>query len=128
MRTALHMLLGVLLWVVFAYYWHLVMKQPVTAETKRALVIVGSIVAAISLFDLIWIYHNIRIARRSQRRARRVAAPAPTRDFLGRRFVVQNEALLRRARYIEVYVLQMEDDDATGDQKLFRVTDEVPNA
>jgi hypothetical protein len=128
MRTALHMLLGVLLWVVFAYYWHLVMKQPVTAETKRALVIVGSIVAAISLFDLIWIYHNIRIARRSQRRARRVAAPAPTRDFLGRRFVVQNEALLRRARYIEVYVLQMEDDDTAGDQKLFRVTDEVPNA
>jgi hypothetical protein len=128
MRTALHMLLGVLLWVVSPYYGHLVINQPVTAQTNGGGVRVGRSVAANPLFDLSWFYQINRTPRPSQRGARRVAAPAPTRDFLGRRFVVQNEALLRRARYIEVYVLQMEDDDATGDQKLFRVTDEVPNA
>ena len=126
-RTILHLLLGVLLWVVFAYYWYIVMQRPITAETQRALLIVGSIVAAITLFDLGWIVHNVRIARRSRRRNRRPDAAAPSTDFLGRTFMAQSDEALRRARYIEVHVVEMSDDQAraTG-HKLFRVSDRVP--
>ena len=42
MRTTLHIILGVLLWVVFIYYWYIVMKQPITDETRRALLVVGA--------------------------------------------------------------------------------------
>ena len=122
------MLLGALLWVVFAYYWHLVMKQPVTDETQRALVIVGIIVAAITVFDFFWIIYNVRLSRRTRRRTRPAEVPAPAIDFLGRTFVAHSDEDLRRARYIEVHVVQMEDGESAGGHKLFRVTDEVPEA
>ena len=54
-RTTFHIVLGSLLWVVFGYYWYLVMQQPVTDETKRALMIVGAIVAFITIVDALWI-------------------------------------------------------------------------
>ena len=128
MRTTLHIILGALLWVVFIYYWRVVMQQPVTAETQRALFIVGGIVAAITIFDFFWILYNVRLAKRTRRRARPAEAPAPSFDFLGRTFVAHNEVELRRARYIEVHVIQMEDGDTTGGHKLFRITGEVPDA
>lgn len=128
MRTSLHIVLGVLLWVVFIYYWHLVMKQPVTAETKRALLIVGAIVAGITVFDVFWILYNVRLGRRTRRRTRPAETPAPALDFLGRTFVAHNDAELRAARYIEVHVIQMEDTDTVGGHKLFRITGEVPEA
>jgi hypothetical protein len=128
MRTTLHIILGVLLWVVFIYYWHLVMKQPVTEETKRALMIVGAIVASISVFDFFWVLYNVRLAKRTRRQTRPAEIPAPSLDFLGRTFVAHNDEELRRARYIEVHVVQMEDDRSTAGHKLFRVTGEVPEA
>ena len=128
MRTSLHIVLGVLLWVVFIYYWHLVMKQPVTDETRRALLIVGAIVASITVFDFFWILYNVRLARRNRRTMRPLETAPPTLDFLGRTFVAHNDAELRAARYIEVHVIQMEDTDTVGGHKLFRVTGEVPDA
>ena len=128
MRTTLHIILGVLLWVVFIYYWHLVMKQPVTDETRRALLIVGAIVASITVFDFFWILYNVRLARRNRRTMRPLETAPPTLDFLGRTFVAHNDAELRAARYIEVHVIQMEDTDTVGGHKLFRVTGEVPEA
>jgi hypothetical protein len=128
MRTTLHIILGVLLWVVFIYYWHVVMNQPVTMETKRALMVVGGIVGTITVFDFFWILYNVRLGRRTRRVTRPAEIPAPSFDFLGRMFVAHNEAELRSARYIEVHVIQMEDDESAAGHKLFRVTGEVPEA
>jgi hypothetical protein len=125
-RTFIHMLLGVLLWVVFGYYWYLVMRQPVTEQTRHALLTVGCIVAVVTLFDLFWIGHNVRISRRTRRLTRPAATDAPLADFLGRTFVAQSEEQLRRARYIEVHVVQIEDNDQAAGHKLFRVTDHIP--
>lgn len=124
----MHMLLGALLWVVFAYYWYLVMNQPVAHQTQTALIIVGSIVGGITLADILWIAHNVRIAKHSRRRARREAAAPPATDFLGRTFTASSEDELHRAHYIEVHVVQMEDDEHAEGRKLFRVTDHVPEA
>ena len=124
-RTIVHIVLGILLWVVFCFYWSLVMQEPITAETKHALAIVGTIVALITLFDWIWIFHNVRIARRTRRRGRRAGPPAPHADFLGRPFMAQ-EDVLHRARYIEVSIVEMADERHALGHKLFRVSDTVP--
>lgn len=127
-RTILHIVLGVMLWVVFGYYWYIVMQRPVSAEMKHALLIVGIIVASITVFDFFWILHNVRIARRGRRRKRREGELAPANDFLGRSFVMQGDDLIRRARYIEVHVVEMEDTEKQGaGYKLFRVTDVIPD-
>ena len=90
-RTVIHILFGIVLWVVFCFYWHLVMQQPITAETKRALVIVATLVAAITLFDWLWIFHNLRIHKRTRRRGRRAIPRLPITDFLGRKFTEQED-------------------------------------
>ena len=124
-RTIIHIAMGLLLWVVFALYWHLVMQQEITQETRRALIIVGTVVAVITVFDWFWIFHNLRIARRTRRRDRRAEPLPPTVDFLGRNFMAQDD-LLRRARYVEVSVVMMSDERESAGHKLFRVSDTVP--
>jgi hypothetical protein len=124
-RTTIHIVMGTLLWVVFCFYWHLVMQQPISDQTRRALAIVGTIVAVITVFDWFWIFHNVRIARRTRRRGRRADPLLPRTDFLGRTFTAQDE-MLRRARYIEVTVVEMADETQSAGHKLFRVSDTVP--
>ena len=124
-RTIIHLFLGIVLWVVFAFYWHLVMQQPITDQTRRALIVVGTIVAVITLFEWFWIFHNVRIARTTRRRGRRAEPPLPRRDFLGRTFMTQDE-MLRRARYVEVSIVEMADETQSAGHKLFRVSDFVP--
>ncbi|HXV14760.1 MAG TPA: hypothetical protein VEC56_11200 [Candidatus Krumholzibacteria bacterium] len=127
-RTILHILLGALLWVVFGYYWYLVMQQPVTDQTKRTLMIVGSIVAVITIFDALWILHNIRIARFGKRRERRTAAEPPANDFLGRAIIAQSEEAVRAASYIEVHVVEIADANTVVKHKLLRVSELGPEA
>jgi hypothetical protein len=125
-RTIFHIVLGALLWVVFGYYWYLVMQQTITVETKRALIIVGTLVVGITLFEVFWILHNIRIARRGKRRDRRTALDPPANDFLGRAFITQSEHALRTARYIEVHVIEIADDKDIVQHKLLRALELDP--
>lgn len=126
-RTILHILLGVLLWVVFGYYWWLVAHRPITGHTEFALVAVGALVGGISLFLVAWMFHNIRIARRRQRRRTRIAGvAAPEADFLGRTFIARSEDELRRAPYVEVHVVETTDREGTREQKVFRIADRAP--
>jgi len=124
-RTTFHIVLGSLLWVVFGYYWYLVMQQPVTDETKRALMIVGAIVAFITIVDALWIVHNVRIARFGKRRVRHSAAEPPVEDFLGRAFIAHIDAV-RAAQYIEVHVVEIADGENTVKHKLLRVSELEP--
>jgi len=127
-RTILHILLGALLWIVFGYYWYLVMQQPVTEHTKRALIAVATIVSVITLFDAGWILHNIRIARFGKRRTRQTAAEAPAMDFLGRSFIAQSDEAVRAASYIEVHVVDISDDHQSVKHKLLRISELEPEA
>lgn len=127
-RNGFHIFLGILLWVVFGYYWYIVFQRPISPHTRFALIAVTSIVAAITLFIVYWVFHNRRIARKNERRGRRLrGAGAGAVDFLGRAIVSPGDAELARARYIEVGVVEMggEDEDITG-HKVFRVVDRVP--
>jgi len=126
----MHILLGVLLWAVFGYYWFLVIQRPVTPHTRFALTGVGSIVGGISVFLVFWVLHNIRIARKRNRRSARVHRIAlPETDFLGREFIEHSEAQLQSAPYIEIHLVEVqnEDEEGTREHKLFRITSEIPD-
>jgi hypothetical protein len=83
-------------------------------------------VAAITLFDWVWIFHNLRIHKRTRRRDRRATPRFPLTDYLGRKFTEQDE-IIHRARYIEVSIIEMADERASEGHKLFRVSDTVPD-
>ncbi len=127
-RTFFHIVLGSLMWVVFGYYWYLVVQQPVTEHTQRALTIVGLIIAVITVFDVFWILHNIRVARKGKRRVRGPAAAPPAEDFLGRSYVIPGDELVRAARYVEVHVIEVEDKQRVVQQKLLRVPELEPES
>jgi hypothetical protein len=82
-------------------------------------------VAIITLFDWVWIFHNLRIHKNTRRRTRRAMPRFPIADFLGRRFTEQDE-IIHRARYIEVSIIEMADERESEGRKLFRVSDTVP--
>ncbi len=126
-RTVFHIVLGALMWVVFGYYWYLVVQQPVTEHTKNALAIVGIIIAAITVFDFFWILHNIRVSKNGKRRTRMTASPLPAEDYLGRPYVTPGDELVLAARYVEVHVIEIaEDDERVVEQKLLRVPELGP--
>lgn len=127
-RTGVHILLGILLWIVFGYYWYIVFQRPITPHARLALVAVSIIVAAITLFLVYWIFHNRRIARRyARRRVRMTSARAPAADFLGRELVFPAPEELTAARYIEVHVVEMAgNDEETREHKVFRTRETMP--
>lgn len=118
-RTTVHIILGVILWVVFGYYWYLVVRQPVTEHTRLALSVVGSIVGLITLFLFFWVIHNIRIDRRHGRRKQRSqSSTAPPTDFLGRTFVAPDENAMKTAPYVEIHLIAGEQDEI---RKVFHI-------
>lgn len=126
-RNILHIIFGILLWIVFAYYWYLVVQRPITGHTQVALIIVGSLIVAITLFLSIWILHNRRIARRNDRRKKRPdAVEVPETDFLGRPFIESDNDELKRARYIEVHLVDIVDQSGEVVHKVLRPRVDIP--
>ncbi len=124
----MHILMGVLLWVLFLYYWHLVMSQPISDHTRTALIIVVSLVAFITIFDIVWVHYNMNLVRQDRRLSRPVPAPLPTTDFLGREFIAPDDVDVRTAGYIEVDILNVDTKTHRGGKKMFRAPTEVPEA
>ena len=127
-RTGVHIFLGILLWIVFGYYWYIVFQRPITPHTRLALIIVSVIVAVVTLFLVFWIFHNRRIARRYPRRRKRAPeSDAPTSDFLGRQLITPVQSELTAARYIEIHVVEMaSDEEDNTEHKVFRTREELP--
>jgi hypothetical protein len=105
LRNTLHATAAALLWVVFIYYWCIVLRRPMSADTKTALVTL-SVITAVSMGCIaVWVFHNVRVYRALDRRkARRGAVLDTHRDVLGRRVIIGDPAVLKRATYIEVDV------------------------
>lgn len=125
-RSRLHILLGVLLWVVFGYYWYIVVRRPITAHTQLALLIVGSIVVSVTLIMFGWVLHNTRLSRRNRRFERSDAPPGPESDFLGRTFTATDGQQIKSAAYIEVHLVESPDGESAG-HKVFRVPGKIPD-
>ena len=121
-RMVSHIILGVLLWVVFGYYWYLVVQRPITEHTRFALMAVGLVTLSITVFLVGWIFHNIRISRRLHRRKTRPeGTKVPDQDFLGRTIMMLEAPEITTANYIEVVVGESAEGQDLPDEKTFRI-------
>lgn len=121
MRNTFHAVLAALLWILYAYYWSIVGQRPVSPRTTAALAALGVLAGLTIIILIVWVAHNIRIARRLQRRRRRPPRPRATaRDYLGRWIVCDDPELLLDASYIEIDIKTSVVGDRTIEEKIFR--------
>ncbi len=124
LRQTIHAVVAVLLWVVFVFYWAIVFRQPMNPDTKTALVTLGVLTLLSALFLVAWIFHNVLIRRRfGERRRRRRNASEPTRDYLGRRIIMENAERLRRSNHIQVELARSTYSDLLVEHKIFKPVD-----
>ena len=120
-KHVLHAVVAVLLWIVFVYYWRIVFRQPMNPDTQTALISLALLTLVTTLGLTAWVFHNILIHRRVRtRRQRRREALGPTRDYLGRRIVMDDADRLRRSTHIQVDVVRGRYQDVIVEQKIFR--------
>jgi len=119
MRHVLHVLVSIAMWCLFGYYWQVVLGREIGSGTVRALIILGLTVVLGLLLTMIWVAHNLRLARKfaGRRQAPREVGPPPMeQDTIGR--VLQHPGLnnLRNAQVVEI--------DADEDSKSYTVVGE----
>ena len=121
LRHVLHTVVAVLLWVVFVYYWRIVFRQPMNPDTQTALISLAILTLVATVGLTAWVLHNILIYRRLRtRRRRRREGPVPTRDYLGRRIVMNDADRLRRSNHIQVEVIREPHHDVLVEEKIFK--------
>ena len=126
MRSTIHAIIAVLLWVVFVCYWQIVMRRPMSEDTQLALVTLGALAFLSALYLVVWVYYNVRLARRLQRRRTRLmGVDTPMRDYMGRWIVVDNATDLRQSNYIEIEVKRIVRTDGVTEEKILRTSPEA---
>jgi hypothetical protein len=126
LRTILHVLVATVLWVIFGIYWYIVFQQPMNPDTKTAMVSLGIVALLAMAYLSVWVFHNIRIDQRYQRRqSRRTGVKGPIQDYLGRWMVWDDPQRLRAARYIEIEVKRTALGERTVEEKIFRSAREM---
>jgi len=102
--------LALIAWVLFVYYWWLVSRRHLNPATLSALIILFASVGLVCLVTLIWIRHNLLVARRAKgRRKNRRSVPSDSEsDTLGRKIEKMGTEALSSAHYVELDVLQDE--------------------
>jgi hypothetical protein len=113
--------MAALLWILYAFYWSIVGQRPINPSTFTALASLGVLAGLTIVFLVVWIFHNLRIARRHQRRAKRPPGPrASVRDYLGRWIVCDDPAALATASYIEIDIRTTTTEKRSVEEKIFR--------
>ena len=103
MRDLLHILLSLGMWGLFGYYWHLVLSREIGSRTVHGIFILILIVVSGLLLTLLWVVHNLRLARRNRRRGQPpAAAESHEQDTIGRPVVGADLSTLRAARRIDI--------------------------
>ena len=107
MRTLVHVLLSIALWVVFVVYWDIVTRQTIGKGTLLAIQVISVLVVTGTILTSWWIVHNLRLGRRNRRRGQRVAPPeALATDALGRAVETPGLATLKLAAAVEIAIVE----------------------
>ena len=105
MRNAFHIVISLAMWCLFGYYWYLVLGREVGPETVRAMITLVVAVLVGLAATMVWIGHNVRLARKFAGRRQVARAATETtleHDTIGR--TVQHPGLdvLRQAAVIDI--------------------------
>jgi hypothetical protein len=105
MRTIVHFLISLLLWGIFFYHWHIVNQQEVTRGTVLAVRVLSTLLVLGIAITVLWVAHNLRIARIDQRKH---SLPAPPdrliQDTLGRPIEAEPIEKLQDAPEVHIHV------------------------
>jgi hypothetical protein len=113
MRTFFHYLASLVLWGIFFYHWHIVSQQAVSAGTALAIKAVSTLVVVGITFTILWVSHNVRIAKANQRQdSLRSPQDVMTEDTLGRPVETPDVQRLKLADRVDIEV--------TEDRKIYR--------
>jgi hypothetical protein len=106
------------MWGLFGYYWRVVLSREIGPGTVRAMLLLVSLVLIGLAITILWVGHNLRLARKFEGRRRGTReAPDPelARDTIGRNIAQPGLARLRAARIVDI--------DADEDTKTYIVAD-----
>ena len=109
-QNVLHSMLSIAMWGVFGFYCDVVLGREIGPGTIRALLLLTGAVLGGLVVTVLWIGHNLRLARKFAGRRRGTPAAAPitlTGDTIGRPVSHPGLDVLREATIIDI-----EADDA----------------
>jgi hypothetical protein len=105
-RTLIPAVLG---WILFVYWWQRVALESTAASATVAMVVLTVIAVAIFYSTILWIRHNIKLAKRGKRGfSTRYVRPNFERDWLDRILVFGEPALTREGTW---FVVQANDKE-----------------
>ncbi len=100
---------SILGWALFCYWWMRVAFESTASAATVAVALLTAIAVATFYSTLLWIQHNIKLARRGKRGfSTRYLRPAFERDWLDRTLVFREPALAREGTWFVVQVEQNE--------------------
>ena len=103
MRNGIHFLISAILWGVFFYHWHIVSRQGINAGTALAIKVLSTLIVVGLTLTILWVAHNLRLARINQRRGHLPAVPESlTKDKLGRSLQAPELRKLKEAPVVEI--------------------------
>ena len=113
MRNISHFLISLVLWGIFFYHWHIVSRQEVTTGTTLAIKTLSTLVVIGIAITVLWVAHNLRIAKVNQRKENPHAPQDILRkDTLGRAIEALDVQKLKLADLVDIEV--------TEDLKIYR--------
>ncbi len=113
MRNIAHFLISFALWGIFFYHWHIVSRQEVTTGTTLAIKALSTLVILGIAITILWVAHNLRIAKVNQRKEN----PSAPQD------VLRKDTLGRVVEALDVQQLKLADlvdIEVTEDLKIYR--------
>lgn len=104
-RRLVLLFLSLLGWLLFFFWWTRVASESTPAAAILAAVILVAIAVSIFYSTLIWIRHNLKLARRGKRGfSTRYLRPLFERDWLDRAIVFRNSAAAREGTWFVVHI------------------------
>lgn len=103
MRHVHHVVISILAWCLFGYHWWIVAQRHMNPQTFFAMKTLGALVFSGLLLTLLWVVHNLRLARSYGRRQGFAAPPEPfATDTLERPIVAPDVTALQAAQMVEI--------------------------
>ncbi len=116
MRHFFHVIISLLMWCLFGYYWFVVSKREIGAETVQALGILSIVIVVGLITTFWWVQHNKRLARRNLRNTPAPAVPEPFEvDHLNRRIVAPDISELQAASVIDIELVPFTEEEEAAD-------------
>jgi len=116
MRNIFHVVISLLMWCLFGYYWFVVSKREIGAETLQALVVLSIVILVGLIVTFWWVKHNKKLALRNRRNTPPPPVPEPFEsDTLNRPIIAPSINELQAASIIDIELVPYTEEEKAAD-------------